>query len=106
MKIPIPIPHLPLNIGCFQHITQHQHHHQHNSIMDKEKFGYLGYICDICLADKLMDTWWPWGAGMFATSLGPDDACFVVVRCYLIGLMPAFIFFFLQSILDVMIHIQ
>jgi len=26
---------------------------------------------------KLMDTWWPWGAGMFATSLGPDDACFV-----------------------------
>jgi len=21
---------------------------------------------------------WPWGAGMFATSLGPDDACFVV----------------------------
>jgi len=47
-------------------------------IMDKEKFGYLGYICDICLADELMDTWWPWGAGMFATSLGPDDACFVV----------------------------
>merc|ERR1712232_1400863 len=27
---------------------------------------------------KLMDTWWPWGAGMFATSLGPHDACFVV----------------------------
>merc|ERR1712110_885010 len=26
---------------------------------------------------KLMDTWWPWGAGMFATSLGPHDACFV-----------------------------
>jgi hypothetical protein len=26
----------------------------------------------------LMDTWWPWGAGMFATSLGPHDACFVV----------------------------
>merc|ERR1712232_47173 len=23
-------------------------------------------------------TWWPWGAGMFATSLGPHDACFVV----------------------------
>merc|ERR1712176_796722 len=21
---------------------------------------------------------WPWGAGMFATSLGPDDACFVL----------------------------
>lgn len=27
---------------------------------------------------ELMDTWWPWGAGMFATSLGPDDACFVM----------------------------
>lgn len=24
---------------------------------------------------QLMDTWWPWGAGMFATSLGPRDAC-------------------------------
>jgi len=27
---------------------------------------------------KLMNTWWPWGAGMFATSLGPHDACFVL----------------------------
>jgi hypothetical protein len=26
---------------------------------------------------KLHDMHWPWGAGMFATSLGPDDACFV-----------------------------
>eukprot|EP00913_Durusdinium_trenchii_P026382 g24754.t1 len=26
---------------------------------------------------KLVTTWWPWGAGMFATSLGPHDACFV-----------------------------
>jgi hypothetical protein len=26
---------------------------------------------------KLWDMHWPWGAGMFATSLGPDDACFV-----------------------------
>lgn len=26
----------------------------------------------------LMKTWWPWGAGMFATSLGPHDACFVM----------------------------
>jgi len=23
-------------------------------------------------------TWWPWGGGMFATSLGPHDACFVL----------------------------
>ena len=27
---------------------------------------------------KLVNTWWPWGAGMFATSLGPHDACFVM----------------------------
>jgi len=27
---------------------------------------------------KLKETWWPWGAGMFATSLGPHDACFVL----------------------------
>lgn len=27
---------------------------------------------------KMNPTWWPWGAGMFATSLGPHDACFVM----------------------------
>lgn len=26
----------------------------------------------------LLNTWWPWGAGMFDISLGPNDACFVV----------------------------
>merc|ERR1712039_860051 len=26
---------------------------------------------------KVENMHWPWGAGMFATSLGPDDACFV-----------------------------
>jgi len=26
----------------------------------------------------LTDFWWPWGSGMFATSLGVDDACFVI----------------------------
>jgi len=26
----------------------------------------------------LQKTWWPWGAGMFATSLGPHDAAFVM----------------------------
>jgi len=26
---------------------------------------------------KVHNMHWPWGAGMFATSLGPDDACFV-----------------------------
>jgi len=29
-------------------------------------------------APKFQETWWPWGAGMFATSLGPHDACFVM----------------------------
>jgi hypothetical protein len=27
---------------------------------------------------SLKATWWPWGAGMFATSLGAHDACFVI----------------------------
>lgn len=27
---------------------------------------------------RVHDMHWPWGAGMFATSLGPDDACFVI----------------------------
>jgi len=33
----------------------------------------------LCGGDKieLADMHWPWGAGMFATSLGPQDACFV-----------------------------
>ena len=32
-----------------------------------------------CCGDplKIANMHWPWGAGMFATSLGPDDACFV-----------------------------
>jgi len=32
-----------------------------------------------CYGDyKLVDFWWPWGSGMFATSLGVNDACFVI----------------------------
>jgi len=32
-----------------------------------------------CYGDiKLTDFWWPWGSGMFATSLGVNDACFVI----------------------------
>jgi len=31
-----------------------------------------------CAPRRLKETWWPWGAGMFATSLGPHDACFVL----------------------------
>jgi len=41
--------------------------------IDKAKYGH-----SLCGAPKLKPTWWPWGAGMFATSLGPHDACFVV----------------------------
>jgi len=37
-----------------------------------------GGCFSMCSSGKPINTWWPWGAGMFATSLGPDDACFVV----------------------------
>ncbi|KAF4652121.1 hypothetical protein FOZ61_009901 [Perkinsus olseni] len=37
-----------------------------------------GGCCGIFGKKSLRDTWWPWGAGMFATSLGPKDACFVL----------------------------
>jgi len=43
-------------------------------ILDKQKYG--GGMCGAPKA--LKPTWWPWGAGMFATSLGAHDACFVV----------------------------
>jgi len=41
--------------------------------MDEMKYG-----TSCCKPKGLQKTWWPWGAGMFATSLGPHDACFVV----------------------------
>jgi len=31
---------------------------------------------------ELIDFWWPWGSGMFATSLGSKDACFVVAATH------------------------
>jgi apoptosis-inducing factor 2 len=43
---------------------------EHNGKSVGGCFGFGG-------TKNLKDTWWPWGAGMFATSLGPDDACFV-----------------------------
>jgi len=46
--------------------------------MDKKKHGGPGGLSDWCMPTALKETWWPWGAGMFATSLGPNDACFVV----------------------------
>jgi len=42
--------------------------------MDKKKFGGHGH----CTSTTMVKTWWPWGAGMFATSLGAHDACFVM----------------------------
>jgi hypothetical protein len=39
--------------------------------LDKQRFGGGS-------ERPLKPTWWPWGAGMFATSLGAHDACFVV----------------------------
>jgi len=48
--------------------------------LDAQKFG--GHKICSCVPwsapATLPDTWWPWGAGMFATSLGPHDACFVL----------------------------
>merc|ERR1719378_315280 len=45
--------------------------------MSKGSWENMGEPNEVSKA-KLMETWWPWGAGMFATSLGPHDACFVM----------------------------
>lgn len=48
-------------------------------ILEAQKYGAgCNYCCGLCVPKQLKDTWWPWGAGMFATSLGPHDACFVI----------------------------
>jgi len=43
-----------------------------------DKMNYLDKTTE-CWTGKIQisDMHWPWGAGMFATSLGPHDACFV-----------------------------
>merc|ERR1719443_745610 len=46
-------------------------------ILDAQRYGSHG-CCAGAPRKELVDTWWPWGAGMFATSLGPHDACFVL----------------------------
>jgi len=39
--------------------------------------------CIPCYGElKMTEAWWPWGAGMFATSLGVDDACFVIAATH------------------------
>merc|ERR1712176_635339 len=45
--------------------------------LDAAKYGAHG-MCGCFQSTKMKPTWWPWGGGMFATSLGPHDACFVV----------------------------
>jgi len=43
-----------------------------------DKLCYMNQTTDFFGSPiKIADMHWPWGAGMFATSLGPDDACFV-----------------------------
>jgi len=43
-----------------------------------DKISFHNRDTDCCGAPvALHNMHWPWGAGMFATSLGPDDACFV-----------------------------
>merc|ERR1711862_1032171 len=43
-----------------------------------DKLFYQGKTSHhFCAPLKIQTMHWPWGAGMYATSLGPDDACFV-----------------------------
>jgi len=43
-----------------------------------DKLVFKGHEHDCCGGPlELQNMHWPWGAGMFATSLGPDDGCFV-----------------------------
>jgi len=59
---------------------EEQAHHAALNIkcLDYQKNGEGGGMFSMCVPGELMQTWWPWGSGMFATSLGPDDACFVI----------------------------
>jgi NADH dehydrogenase FAD-containing subunit len=59
---------------------EEQAHHAAVNVksLDYMEHGDPGGVFSLCIPSKPMDTWWPWGAGMFATSLGPHDACFVL----------------------------
>jgi len=46
--------------------------------LDSHLHGNHGCRKLCCRRTHFRRTWWPWGAGMFATSLGPHDACFVM----------------------------
>jgi len=50
---------------------------------DRELYGGSAWLCCIplpgcCGRTQLRSTWYPWGAGIFAISLGPNDGCFIV----------------------------
>jgi len=49
-----------------------------HAVKNLERLDAMKYGHGCCKPTKLKPTWWPWGAGMFATSLGPHDACFVM----------------------------
>merc|ERR1712080_547989 len=54
--------------------------------LDAIKYGWHGCLSQFsCRPTTLKETWWPWGAGMFATSLGPHDACFVLAANHVKG---------------------
>lgn len=52
--------------------------------VDKIEALYYGSKTTDCCGGKIEihEMHWPWGAGMFATSLGPHDACFVAGANY------------------------
>jgi len=51
-------------------------------LLDLQKVPGTSYCCCLplpgcCIGSSMMDTWYPWGAGIFAISLGPQDGCIV-----------------------------
>jgi len=49
-----------------------------HAVKNLEIIDHHRYVKKLTTPPALKDTWWPWGGGMFATSLGPHDACFVM----------------------------
>lgn len=59
--------------------SEEQAYHVCQNIDILDNLEYKSGCCGgCCMPKQLRNTWWPWGAGMFATSLGPHDACFVL----------------------------
>lgn len=57
---------------------QAMHACENLKILDRQRFGGCAWSSLCGMGSTMRPTWWPWGAGMFATSLGPHDACFVL----------------------------